>query len=70
MKRWWTGACALAMGLAMSGAASAEQIVVSTREEIPAIVDRVMAREHPQLWRDLPSGVLAVGNPCRVLRSL
>jgi uncharacterized membrane protein YheB (UPF0754 family) len=35
----------------------AEQIVNSTREEIPAIVDGVMTREHPQLWRDLPAGV-------------
>src|SRR5438270_4248263 len=35
----------------------AEQIVLNTREEIPAIVDRVMTREHPQLWRDLPPGV-------------
>ncbi|HEY1523430.1 MAG TPA: hypothetical protein VGF70_10505 [Solirubrobacteraceae bacterium] len=38
----------------------AEQIVVNTREEIPAIVDRVMTREHPQLWHDLPSGVRAL----------
>lgn len=35
----------------------AEQIVMSTREEIPAIVDRVMTREHPQLWHDLPPRV-------------
>ena len=33
----------------------AEQIVVSTRGEIPNIVERVMLREHPQLWNDLPS---------------
>src|SRR5437763_574927 len=32
----------------------AEQIVISTRAEIPAIVDRVMEREQPQLWRNLP----------------
>jgi uncharacterized membrane protein YheB (UPF0754 family) len=32
----------------------AEQIVVSTGDEIPRIVERVMAREHPRLWRDLP----------------
>ena len=32
----------------------AEQIVISTREEIPAIVNRVMEREQPQLWHDLP----------------
>jgi uncharacterized membrane protein YheB (UPF0754 family) len=35
----------------------AEQIVLNTRQEIPVIVDRVMTREHPQLWRDLPPGV-------------
>jgi uncharacterized membrane protein YheB (UPF0754 family) len=35
----------------------AEQIVISTRDEIPGIVDRVMRHEHPQLWRDLPAGL-------------
>jgi uncharacterized membrane protein YheB (UPF0754 family) len=35
----------------------AEQIVVSTRDEIPAIVDEVMRREHPGLWRDLPPAI-------------
>jgi uncharacterized membrane protein YheB (UPF0754 family) len=39
----------------------AEQIVVSTREEIPQIVERVMRREHPQLWRDLPPQLKALG---------
>jgi uncharacterized membrane protein YheB (UPF0754 family) len=34
----------------------AEQIVSSTRAEIPSLVDRVMTQEHPQLWRDLPPG--------------
>jgi uncharacterized membrane protein YheB (UPF0754 family) len=38
----------------------AEQIVLNTRREIPAIVDRVMAREHPQLWRDVPPGLRAL----------
>src|SRR5205807_7579806 len=32
----------------------AEQIVVSTRGEIPQMVSRIMEREHPQLWRNLP----------------
>jgi uncharacterized membrane protein YheB (UPF0754 family) len=35
----------------------AQQIVVSTRGEIREIVDRVMAREQPQLWRELPTQV-------------
>jgi uncharacterized membrane protein YheB (UPF0754 family) len=35
----------------------AEQIVLSTRDDIPGTVDRVMMQEHPQLWRDLPPGV-------------
>jgi uncharacterized membrane protein YheB (UPF0754 family) len=38
----------------------AEQIVVSTRDEIPAIVDRVMRREHPRLWADLPPQLRAL----------
>ncbi len=32
----------------------AEQIVSGTRDEIREIVDRVMAREHPRLWAELP----------------
>ncbi len=32
----------------------AEQIVLSTQDEVPAIVDRVMEQESPQLWHDLP----------------
>ncbi|MFL5823566.1 MAG: hypothetical protein ACJ764_09010 [Solirubrobacteraceae bacterium] len=32
----------------------AEQIALSTRGEIPAIVSRVMEQEQPQLWRNLP----------------
>jgi uncharacterized membrane protein YheB (UPF0754 family) len=35
----------------------AEQIVVSTKDDIPEIVDRVMRREHPRLWSDVPSQV-------------
>jgi uncharacterized membrane protein YheB (UPF0754 family) len=34
----------------------AEHILDSSRDEIRALVDRVMAREDPQLWRDLPPG--------------
>jgi uncharacterized membrane protein YheB (UPF0754 family) len=32
----------------------AEQIVVSTREDIRETVDRIMEREQPRLWHDLP----------------
>jgi uncharacterized membrane protein YheB (UPF0754 family) len=32
----------------------AEQIVETTRGEIHDIVDRVMSREHPRLWHELP----------------
>ena len=32
----------------------AEQIIVSARQELPAIVERIMAREQPRLWRELP----------------
>lgn len=35
----------------------AEQIVVTTQPEIPTIVSRVMEREHPQLWNNLPPQV-------------
>ncbi len=35
----------------------AEHIVISTRPEIPALVTRVMQREHPQLWANLPAQV-------------
>ena len=38
----------------------AEQIAISTREEIPGIVDRVMEREQPALWRDLPPQLRAL----------
>jgi uncharacterized membrane protein YheB (UPF0754 family) len=39
----------------------AEQIVVSTRDDLPDIVDRVMQREHPQLWNDLPPRLRSLG---------
>jgi uncharacterized membrane protein YheB (UPF0754 family) len=35
----------------------AEQIVVSTQPDIPEIVARVMERENPQLWHNLPPRV-------------
>jgi uncharacterized membrane protein YheB (UPF0754 family) len=31
-----------------------EQILDSSREDITGLVERVMKREHPQFWRDLP----------------
>jgi uncharacterized membrane protein YheB (UPF0754 family) len=31
-----------------------EQILESSRKDIGALVERVMEREHPQFWRDLP----------------
>ncbi|MET0525028.1 MAG: hypothetical protein ABWZ91_09510 [Nocardioides sp.] len=35
----------------------AEHIVTMFRPEIPQLVDEVMRREHPRLWRDLPRPV-------------
>ena len=35
----------------------AEHIVAVFRSEIPELVDEVMRREHPRLWRDLPRPV-------------
>jgi uncharacterized membrane protein YheB (UPF0754 family) len=35
----------------------ARQIVESTRDDIRGIVERIMEREQPQLWHDLPSQV-------------
>ena len=32
----------------------AEQIIVSARTDLPAIVDQIMEREQPELWQDLP----------------
>src|SRR5438552_4842212 len=34
----------------------AAHILASSSAEIRDLVERVMAREHPQLWRDLPPG--------------
>jgi hypothetical protein len=38
----------------------AEQIVLSTRDEIPQIVERVVRRERPELWVDLPDQLKAL----------
>jgi uncharacterized membrane protein YheB (UPF0754 family) len=38
----------------------AEQIVRTTREDMRAMVERIMTREHPRLWNDLPPQVKAV----------
>ena len=38
----------------------AQQIVQSSREEIPREVDRIMRREDPDLWQGLPDGAKAV----------
>jgi uncharacterized membrane protein YheB (UPF0754 family) len=35
----------------------AEHVLVTAQGEIRELVERVMAREHPQLWRDLPPGL-------------
>lgn len=35
----------------------ANHIVTMFEPEIPGIVDRVMQREHPQLWADVPPGI-------------
>src|SRR6201995_1083528 len=35
----------------------AEQIIVSARQDLPAIVDGIMVREQPRLWRELPDQV-------------
>src|SRR5690349_24388698 len=33
----------------------AEQIVESTREDTYEMIERIMSREHPRLWADLPA---------------
>jgi uncharacterized membrane protein YheB (UPF0754 family) len=38
----------------------AEQIVLSTRKELPLLVDQIMCREDPELWEDLPNGAKAL----------
>src|SRR5438128_7601141 len=35
----------------------AEQILVSSRDDMRELVERIVAREHPDLWRDLPPRV-------------
>src|SRR4051794_3647683 len=35
----------------------AEQILMSSRSDMRELVDRIMEREHPQLWHDLPPRV-------------
>src|SRR3954447_21584805 len=35
----------------------AEQILVTSRSDMRELVDRIMEREHPQLWHDLPARV-------------
>jgi uncharacterized membrane protein YheB (UPF0754 family) len=35
----------------------AEHILVNARDDIRQLVDRILRREHPQLWRDLPPRV-------------
>ena len=35
----------------------AEQILVTSRRDMRELVDRIMEREHPQLWHDLPPRV-------------
>jgi uncharacterized membrane protein YheB (UPF0754 family) len=35
----------------------AEQILLSSRSDMRDLVDRIMEREHPQLWHDLPARV-------------
>ena len=39
--------------------ALAEHVLESSREEIRDLVERVMVREHPQLWQDLPPQIRA-----------
>ena len=39
----------------------AEHIVTVFRPEIPELVDRVMLRDHPRLWRDLPAACASRG---------
>jgi uncharacterized membrane protein YheB (UPF0754 family) len=47
----------------------AEQIVQTTRDDMRATVERIMSREHPRLWSDLPPQVKAVVH-ARVLDQL
>jgi uncharacterized membrane protein YheB (UPF0754 family) len=47
----------------------AEQIVQTTREDMRATVERIMSREHPRLWSELPTQVRNVIH-ARVLEQL
>ena len=40
----------------------AEQILVNSRQDVHDLVDRILEREHGQLWRDLPPRARA-GDP-------
>ncbi len=62
------GSIAVDKGIAKVGGASdfyeelepetmAEHIIASSREDIRDIVERVLEREHPQLWHDVPQRV-------------
>ncbi len=35
----------------------AEQIIISSQDDIDAVVDRIMEREQPTLWRELPAQI-------------
>jgi uncharacterized membrane protein YheB (UPF0754 family) len=35
----------------------AEQIIVSTRTDMPAAIERIMRRENPELWNELPDQI-------------
>ena len=37
----------------------AEQILTSARGDIRDVVERIMQREHPQLWNDVPAAASA-----------
>jgi len=47
----------------------AEQIIQTTRDEMRATVERIMSREHPRLWGELPPQVKAMVH-ARVLQQL
>jgi uncharacterized membrane protein YheB (UPF0754 family) len=62
------GSIAVDKGIAKVGSAAdfyerlepeklAEHILDSSRDDIRELVERVMRREHPQLWHDLPDGL-------------
>jgi uncharacterized membrane protein YheB (UPF0754 family) len=38
----------------------AEQIILAAREDIPVLVERIMLRENPELWNDLPEQIKAL----------